>query len=459
MADTLAAGAEILLNLPSSLEAEQAVLGSVLIEPEIITKLLTAVKSDYFYYPQNRTIFDAICALDAVGEKIDPLLVLESLKSDGQFDDAGGRNYLAQLARTVPSTANVDSYIKIVRDKFYIRTLMLAARKIIDDAAAESDDADLLLDAAEQRIYDIRRGKTTNDLQRLSDIITGEVFPRLDELSAEKGDANRPIPSGFSELDKIITGFNKSDLVLIGARPAMGKTSLALNMAVNIAKKSKKVAFFTLEMSNQQVAQRVLSTESCLSNQLLQSGNLTSEYWGILAEALSSLRSCELYFDETANITVPEIKAKVRRMKNVDCVFIDYLGLLAPSKKTENKVQEIADITRGLKLMAKDLRLPVVCCAQLSRGPEAKSGRSARKPVLSDLRDSGAIEQDADMVFLLYREDYYQDNDGDPREASVNTAELLVAKNRHGPTGNVALSWDKERTLFTVRENRYDDEA
>jgi len=446
-----------IMNIPYSLESEQAVLGAILIEPEAITRVIPLIKPDYFYLPEHREIFGSMVSLDTTGSKIDPLLVLESLRTSGLFDDAGGRNYLYQLSKAVPTSANVEMYCKIVRDKYYIRTLITASREIVEAATAGEADADMLLDAAEQKIYDIRKGKGGTTLQKLSDLIMGDVFERLGELASDKGGANKPISTGFSGLDRIISGLNKSDLILIGARPGVGKTSLALNMARNIGVTGKKVAFFSLEMSNMQIAQRVLGTEARISSRKLQSGELTSSDWVDLTTALSYLKNCELYFDETANITVPDIKAKVRRLKNVDCVFIDYLGLLAPSKRSENKVQEIADITRNLKLMAKDLKIPVVCCSQLSRGPEAKSGRVSRKPILSDLRDSGAIEQDADIVLLLYREAYYKNEKENPDEVRVDTAELDVAKNRHGPTGTVNLTWDAEHTLFTVRDRFYDE--
>ncbi len=445
-------------NMPYSLDAEQAVLGAILIEPEAVSRAIPLLKPDYFYLPQHKSIYGSMMSLDTMGTKIDPLLVLEHLKGDGYFDDAGGRNYLYQLAKSVPTSANLELYCKVVRDKYYIRTLITASREIVEAATEADADADLLLDAAEQKIYDIRKGKSTLSLQRLCDLITGEVFTRLAELTSDNGDVSKPLSTGFSGLDGIISGLNKSDLILIGARPGVGKTSIALNMARNIGVTGKKVAFFSLEMSNIQLAQRVLATEARISSRKLQSGELTGDDWYDLTTALSYLKDCELYFDETANITVPDIKAKVRRLKNVECVFVDYLGLIASSKRTENKVQEIADITRNLKMMAKDLKIPVVCCTQLSRAPEAKSGRASRKPLLSDLRDSGSIEQDADIVLLLYREGYYKNEKERPEDVRVDTAELEVAKNRHGPTGTVHLTWDAEHTLFTVRDRFYDDE-
>lgn len=446
------------MNMPYSLEAEQAILGAILIEPEAITRAIPLVKPDFFYLPQHKAIFGSMISLDTLGTEIDPLLVLEALRKDGFFDDAEGKNYLYQLSKSVPTSANIELYCKIVRDKFYIRTLITASREIVETATQANADADLLLDSAEQKIYDIRRGKGGSPLQRLSDLISEEVFHRLGELATDTSAESKPIKSGLSDLDNIISGFNKSDLVIIGARPGVGKTSIALNIAKNIGMTGKRVAFFSLEMSNMQIAQRVLATEARVVSEKLQSGNLTPDDWVKLTSALAYLKDCELYFDETANITVPDIKAKVRRQKNIDCVFIDYLGLIASAKRTENKVQEIADITRDLKLMAKDLKIPVICCAQLSRGPEAKSGRTSRKPLLSDLRDSGSIEQDADIVLLLYREGYYKNEKENPDEIRVDTAELDVAKNRHGPTGNVHLTWNAEYTLFSTRDRHYHDD-
>ena len=437
------------LNMPFSIEAEQAVLGSVLIDPEVLSTVLTLVRSEYFYLPQHRAIFVVFVSLDTLGSKIDALIVLERLKENGSFDDAAGKNYLVQLAQAVPSTANIENYCKIVKDKFYLRTLISVSRDTIEDATSGSLEADKILDAAEQRIYDIRKGKTSGGFQRLSDVISNEVYPTLHNITSENAEEYKGIPTGFSKLDEMISGLNRSDLILIGARPAMGKTSFALNIARNVAMRGKRTVFFSLEMSNEQLASRVLSTEARVESNKLRSGNISQEEWMRIAEATALLSSCELYFDDTSTITVPEMKAKIRRMKNVDCIIVDYLGLMQSAKKSENRVQEVTEITRSLKLLAKDLKIPVVVCCQLSRGPE-KNGKASNRPSLSDLRDSGSIEQDADIVLMLYREGYYKNDKKDAEDVDMTKADVDIAKNRHGPTDRVKLHWDAQYTLFST---------
>ncbi len=444
------------LNMPFSIEAEQAVLGSILIDPECISNVLTNVRSEYFYLPQHKSIFDIFVSLDTLGSKIDALIVLEKLKESGSFDESSGKNYLMQLAQIVPSTENVENYCSIVRDKYYLRKLITISRDTIEDASSGSVEADRILDAAEQRIYDIRKGKSTGGFQKLSDVISNEVYPTLHNITSENAEEFKGIPTGFSKLDEIISGLNRSDLILIGARPAMGKTSFALNIARNVAMRGKRTVFFSLEMSNEQLASRVLSTEARVESNKLRSGNISSEEWIRIAEATALLNKCELYFDDTSSITVPEMKAKIRRMKNVDCVIIDYLGLMQSAKKCDNRVQEVTEITRSLKLLAKDLKIPVVVCCQLSRGPEKNSNNKSNRPALSDLRDSGSIEQDADIVLMLYREGYYKNDKKDAEDVDMTKADVDVAKNRHGPTERVKLHWDAQFTLFSTLE--YTDE-
>lgn len=409
--------------------------------------------------PQHKAIFSTIIGLDAThGGKIDALLVLDALRKEKIYDNESGKTYLLQLSKIVPSTANVDSYAKIVREKFYIRSLILVAGEISEAASQSGQTADELLDMAEQRIYDIRQGKTVVGPSRISDVIS-TVYQNLYNLSQLDKDQYAGFNTGFSELDKRITGLNRSDLVIIGARPAMGKTSFALNIARNVAVYGKKkVLFFSLEMSKEQLAQRVLSTEARVQSTKFRTGNLSADEWQHIAEASVFLSDIDLYFDDTANITVPEMKARVRQLKDVDCVVIDYLQLMKSSKKTDNRVQEVSDITRDLKMMAKDLNIPVVTCAQLARRTETDKGRS-KKPQMSDLRESGSIEQDADIILMLYREDYYKDSsDVPPDDIRVDEAELIIAKNRHGPTGSVPLAWNADFTLYTTREYNRDEE-
>lgn len=442
--------------MPYSLEAEQAVLGAILMEPACLAQVSMIVKPEHFYLEQHKAIFATILNLDSIKSGVfDVLLVLDALKADKLYDDESGKNYLFQLSQSVPSTANVESYAKIIKEKYYIRSLITVSKETIENASNGEQTADILLDDAEQRIYDIRQGRAVIGPSKLSDVLFS-VYERLYQLSSENREDYLGLPTGFMDLDKTITGLNKSDLVLIGARPSMGKTSFALNLARNVAVKGKKkVLFFSLEMSKDQLAQRILSTEARIRGNKMRTGNFSPKEWEQLTAASVFLSDCELYFDDTSNITVPEMKARVRRLKNVDCVFIDYLQLMQSSKKTDNRVQEVSEITRSLKLMAKDLNIPVVTCAQLARGTETR-GKS-HKPQLSDLRESGSIEQDADIVIMLYREDYYKRDESEPQEISVNTAELLIQKNRHGPTETVTLAWNPEFTLFTTLEKDIDE--
>ncbi len=440
-------------NLPYSLETEQAVIGSILINPECVSVVLSHIRPDYFYMPRHKAIMDAIVVLDTLGSRIDALTVLDKLSADGTFDMDTGKNYLFQLAQAVPSAANVENYCKIVKEKYFLRSLITIARETIESASDGGAEADKILDSTEQKIYDIRKGKSTGSLQRLSDVISAEVYPNLSLISSENGEEFKGIPMGFSKLDEITSGLNKSDLVLIGARPAMGKTSFALNIARNVSMTGKKVVFFSLEMSNEQLAARVLSTEARVESNKLRSGDISSDEWVRLAQATERLSKCNLYFDDTASITVPEIKSKIKRARDVDCIIIDYLGLMESAKKKENRVQEVTEITRSLKMLAKDMKIPVVCCAQLSRGPE-KNGKSSNRPMLSDLRDSGSIEQDADIVMMLYREGYYKSSAQNADEIDMTKADVDVAKNRHGPTERVTLHWDAQYTLFSTLEYR-----
>lgn len=441
------------INLPYSLETEQAVIGSVLINPECVSVVLSNIKPDYFYLPQHKSIMEAIVILDTLGSRIDALTILDKLSSDSSFDMESGKNYLFQLAQIVPSAANVENYCKIVKEKYFLRSLITISKETIDSAIDGGAEADKILDAAEQKIYDIRKGKTTGALQRLSDVISAEVYPNLVNITSENAEEFKGIPMGFSKIDEITSGLNRSDLILIGARPAMGKTSFALNIARNVSMTGKKVIFFSLEMSNEQLAARVLSTEARVESNKLRSGDISSEEWVRLAEATDRLTRCNLYFDDTASITVPEIKSKIKRAKDVDCIIIDYLGLMESAKKKENRVQEVTEITRSLKMLAKDLKIPVVVCAQLSRGPE-KNGKSSNRPMLSDLRDSGSIEQDADIVMMLYREGYYKNSAQNADEIDMTQADVDIAKNRHGATERVKLHWDAQYTLFSTLEYR-----
>lgn len=441
-------------ELPFSLEAEQSVLGSILIDSACIELVVSIVKPDYFYLPQHKAIYASMMTMYAGGMgMIDPVLLADALTKDGVYDKAGGRNYLLQLSQSVPSTANIESYATIVKEKHYLRTLINISQEIGESARDGQGSASQILDQAEQRLYDIRQGKETGEPIKLSEVVYNQVIDKLEKLNSSDKDQFKGIPSGFSTLDKYITGLNKSDLILIGARPGMGKTAFALNLARNVtASGKKKVLFFSLEMNKMQLAERLLASESLVESQKFRTGELTSEEWLRVGAAAASFVSVELYLDDTASITIPEIKSRIRRMRNVDMVVIDYLGLMQSGKKVENRVQEVSEITRGLKMIAKEMNIPVVCCAQLSRGTEAR-GKS-HKPQLSDLRESGSIEQDADIVLFIYRDDYYNNDDDDGvNDVDPGMTELIVAKNRHGAVGDVKLHFDKEFTRFTVLDD------
>ncbi len=445
------------LSEPYSLEAEQAVLGSILMDPDCFDRVSGILRgADCFYIPQHKEIYNIIAERKMLNQKVDALIVAEALKTSGSYDDAGARNYLAQLAASVPSVANVESYAKIVNEKYYLRTLMGAASEMLKSAAEEELPADTIMDAAEQKIYDIRQGAHTSGPVKLADIITNDVYDNLQKLTdPELAAEYKGIPTGFSLLDKYMTGLNRSDLILIGARPAMGKTSFALNLARNVAVQAKKkVVFFSLEMGKEQLAQRMLSTEARVEGRKLRTGELTDDDWQRIAEATVTLSGAELYFDDTANITVPEMKSRVRKMRDVDCVIIDYLQLMTGTKRTESRVQEVSEITRSLKLMAKDLRIPVITCSQLSRSTEGR-GKS-HKPQLSDLRESGSIEQDADIVLMLYRESYYDSEKDETVVVDNDKAQVIIAKNRHGGTGEVDLHWNGMYTRFSTPELHHD---
>lgn len=444
--------------LPFSLEAEQSVLGAILIEPESISDVAVRLKPEHFYLPQHKAIYSIMMDLELEQSgSIDTIVVLERLKKENVYDDAGGKSYLLELAQTVPSVANIESYAEIILEKFYVRSLILASREIINKATLGEDDAQKLVDFAEQKIYDIRQNKSVTGLKLLREIINFEVLETLDKLKNEqyKGDYEG-IKCGISPVDNVTTGFHKGDLVILGARPGMGKTSMALNFARNMAMDGKTVCFFSLEMTREQVADRMLSNEASIPSEKMRTGDLSAEEWVRLVQASERLGKLSMYIDETSNITVPEMKARLRRQDKVDIVIVDYLGIMNSAKSYNgNRALEISEITRNLKVMAKELGVPIIACAQLNRGTEAK-GKS-HVPALADLRDSGSIEQDADIVMFLYREAYYKDEQENPEEVNQNEARLKIAKNRHGRQDDIKLRWDGEFTRFTAIAN-YDEQ-
>ena len=432
-------------------EAEQAVLGDILIQSECMSKVAVILpKEDYFYIEMHKLVYKAMLELFTDGKVIDFITVIEKLKTFRSFDENTGRTYVIGLAEAAISPGNVEVYADIVRQKYDKRALVEASRRTIEEANEGNQDPDVLIDAAEQRIFDIRQGKSIQGLQHISEVIQ-ETYDRLDMLNSADNDDLKPISSGIKSIDNYITGLNRSDLILLAARPGMGKTSFALNIARNAAvTQKKKVAFFSLEMPKEQLASRLLSTEAMIESKKIKTGKLSEDEWSRLIQAGDILSNSELYLDDTSSITIPAMKAKLRRLKGVSLVIIDYLQLMQSGRRIDNRVQEVSEMTRNLKILAKELNIPVITLSQLSRQSEQ---RADHKPQLSDLRDSGSIEQDADIVLFLYREGYYNDHSEDDETTDKNSGECIIAKNRHGETGSVALHWRGEFMRFTAKEN------
>ena len=440
------------LSMPFNLDAEQSVLGAVLLDAECLSVVAEILpRAEYLYAVNNQMIYGAMLEMYTLGQPVDFVTVLEKLREAPDFDQEQGRVYLVQLAQLVPSVSNVETYARIVRDKYEIRTLMQAVRGILEDASSGAEESSLLLDSAEQRIYEIRQGKQVEGLKPLREILL-ETYDRLDLLNSPDRDKYRGIPTGIGLLDSTITGLNRSDLIVLAARPGVGKTSFGLNIARHASVVSKRrVAFFSLEMSREQLASRLLSTEASVEGTKLRSGDLNDDEWTRIIEAGDILGRAELYFDDAPGITVPQMKAKVRRLKHVDLVIVDYLQLMSGGKKSDNRVNEISDITRNLKIMAKELDVPVIAMSQLRRPTERTKDH---RPGLSELRDSGSIEQDADIVIFLHREAYNAASEGGEVTEDMDTsaAQIIVAKNRHGATIDIDVHWQAEYMRFTSRE-------
>ena len=441
------------LHMPYSPEAEQALLGAIILESDVFDKVIEYIKSpDYFYVSLHKLIFKTMTEMVNFGGKIDFVTLLEKLKQTGSFDETTGKTYLYDLVNNCPSISNAEAYAEVIRDKYNIRRLITAAREIIDDATAGTEDTSVIIDSAEQKIFDIRQGNEKKGLERINSVIM-QTFDRLDALNSTTDDSMKPVSTGIGDLDRVITGLNRSDLILLAARPGMGKTSFALNIARYVACTAKKtVAFFSLEMSKEQLASRLLSAEALIEGTKLRIGKLNDEEWDRLIPASDILGKSELYLDDSPGITITEMKSKLRRMRKLDLVIIDYLQLMGSGRRIDNRVQEISEITRNLKILAKEMNVPVITLSQLSRASEQ---RTDHRPQLSDLRDSGSIEQDADIVLFLYREGYYDKNEDDaPQGADQNSGECIVAKNRHGEARTVKMHWQGEFMRFTGTEDR-----
>jgi len=427
---------------PHNIEAEQSVLGCMLLDKEVVPSIAEILKTEDFYREDHREIYDAIMDLFQRAEPIDLITVSEQLKQRGTLENVGGLEYLTNIATSVPTTANAKHYAGIVEEKALLRKLIKTSSEIINMGYEASEEVAILLDKAEKNIFDIIQGRNTQGFSHIKDVLV-DTFNHLEKLYNNKGFVTG-IPTGFTDLDYKTAGLQNSDLILVAARPAMGKTSFALNIAQHAAIHSNiPVAIFSLEMSKEQLVSRILCSEVMIDSHKMKIGKLEDDDWQKMARALGPLSEAPIYIDDTPGLSVMDIRAKCRRLKlekGLGLVVIDYLQLMQGRGKSENRQQEISEISRSLKILAKEINIPVITLSQLSRAPEA---RADHRPMLSDLRESGAIEQDADLVMFLYRDDYYN-----PDTEKKNIAEVIIAKHRSGSTGTVELRWFGEYTKF-----------
>lgn len=428
-------------HMPFSLEAEQSVLGSIMIDPVCMDTAAGILCAEDFHLPEHGAIFSAMQSMYAKSRSIDVVTLLDELVMNGTYDEAGGTDYLRIIAETVPTAANAADYARIVKEKSRLRRIAAAGEEI-SEAAYGGESAAAVLERAEGLIYALSDHDTNKGFVHIREAIM-RVYGHLNELQTNPGKA-RGTGTGFRSLDGVITGMTGGDLILIGARPGMGKTSFAMNIATEAARSTgKTVCVFSLEMSAEQLANRMLSSEAQIDSAMMRTGQFNGmvDVWEAIAHASSRLSEAEMLIDDTPGVTVSTMKSKLRRVKNPGLVVVDYLQLMQSDRHTDNRVLEVADISRGLKLLAKEMNVPVICCAQLSRAVEQ---RQNKRPMLSDLRDSGAIEQDADVVMFLYRDEYYNEN-----PAAQSVVEVSIAKNRHGSPGVVKLGWIGKYTKFT----------
>ncbi|MBQ7170928.1 MAG: replicative DNA helicase [Clostridia bacterium] len=453
---------EIQRKLPYAAEAEQSVLGSILIDPEAFSRVATLLSPDDFYLSENRAVYEAMQQMFAESKRIDDVLLINRLVEGGSLDKAGGIQYLKLLGNAAKTSANILDYARIVADKSRLRRLIETCADISDAAFLEEGRVQDIIGSAEQKIYDLSNDRDQRDFRPLDQLIVN-IYDQLEKLSRDDGSEQRTM-TGFSGLDKVLLGMGPGDLVLIGARPGMGKTSFALNVAANVARQTgKTVCIFSLEMSGEQLASRMLASEGMISSGDLRTGKLSEEAWARLSRAAERLGSCKILVDDTAGVTLTQMRAKLRRVEKgtLGMIVIDYLQLMQSDRRFDSRVNEVSDISRNLKLLAKDFGVPVLCCAQLSRQPEnRKESEGGKRPMISDLRESGSIEQDADVVLLLYSEDYYKRSEEERSE--LRPFEVIVGKNRHGETRTVKLGWipqyTKFRTLSPEDEERFREE-
>lgn len=438
---------------PHDVEAEQAILGSMLTDHDAVLNAIEVLKEESFYREDNKAIYRAILGLYSKSQPIDIITVKAELVENGDFERIGGLEYLASLPEKVPTTANVEKYIKIVDEKSMLRGLITTANDLVSLGYDETEDVDNLIDMAEKKVFDLSQKKNTKGYTTLSDVLNVSIA-KIEELAKNKGKLSG-IPTGFAAYDRITAGLHDSDLMILAARPAMGKSAFAINIATNVAVKANKgVIIFSLEMAKDQVGNRILSSESMIDSNKIRTGQLDDRDWEKLASTIARISDAPIYIEDSSDISMMEIRAKCRKLKlekDIGLVVIDYLQLIRGSgKKNINREQEIGEISRSLKIMAKELNVPVIALSQLSRGVEK---REDKRPMMSDLRESGSIEQDADMVLFLHRDDYYNDN---PEKRDL--AELIIAKFRAGSTGTVPLKWMPNYTKFGDLETRFSEE-
>ncbi|MBV8164516.1 MAG: replicative DNA helicase [Candidatus Eremiobacteraeota bacterium] len=434
---------------PQNLEAEQAILGSLMVERDLVPVISEIVEKADFYAPHHATVYDAIISLYERGEPVDKVSVTEELRRRRLLEEVGGADFVSQLLNTVPTAASAEYYARVVAEKSILRSLITAGGRIATIGFEQPENVDDVVDRCEQMIFDIGR-RSAGGFTLVRDLLK-TAFERIDTLYHQKGTVTG-VPSGFARLDQFTTGFQPGELIIIAARPSMGKTSLCLNMAMNAAKDAgKHVAVFSLEMSNDQLVQRFLSMEARIDAQALRTGNIKDKEWGEITRAMGVLAEVPVYVDDSAALTVGEVRSRSRRLAattGLDLVIIDYLQLLrSTNARTTNRVEIIDEICRSLKALAKELRVPVIALAQLNRSPES---RNDKRPMLSDLRESGGIEQEADVVAFIYRDEYYNP----PTPENENIAEINIAKQRNGPTGLVQLRFDKRYTSFADLETQ-----
>lgn len=432
---------------PHSIEAEQSVLGSMIVDKTAINTAVEIIRPDDFYKGTNGEIYSAIIDLFNKNEPVDIITLQEELRTRGSLEAIGGVTYLANLSGGVATTANTEYYCKIVDEKSTLRKLITSSNEIIGKAYEDSEEVNIIIETAEKNIFDITQGSQREGFSPINEVLL-DSFAKIEEMAANKGGLTG-LTTGFIDIDMNLSGLQKSDLVLLAARPSMGKTALGINMVTNSALKAgAKVAVFSLEMSKEQLVQRMIAATAHVDLQKIISGKLNEEEWLNIINSMGPLSAANVFIDDTAGISLMEMKAKCRRLKiekGLDLVVIDYLQLMQMEGRQESRQQEISSISRGLKALAKEMDCPVVALSQLSRAPEL---RADHRPILSDLRESGAIEQDADVVMFLYRDDYYNED-----SEQKNIGELIIAKHRNGPTGTVELVFKKEYTKFLNKEN------